>query len=411
MNLLIKLLTRLILPLLVIGAGVAMAMYYVKHPPEAKRQPPPRRARLVEVTPVRFTDERVVVHAMGTVKPAREVALQPRVSGQIIKVSDEFAPGGQFTEGDVLVQIDPADFLLGVRQRESDLAQAKSALDLELGQQAVAKREFEMLGETVKTDERALVLRQPQLARAQAAVDTAQAALDLAKLHLERTTVRVPFNAMVRERHVNLGMQVTPATTLAMVTGTDAFWIEVAVPVDELQWIEVPRSNSKDGSRARVYNEAAWGAEAFREGRVIRLMGDLETEGRMARLLVEVPDPEAMMPGQKGKPRLLLDDYVRVEIDGIELKSVAALHREWVRDSDTVWVLGADNKLEIHPVRVMFRGRDRLYVRDSLRDGERIVTTDLAAPVHGMPLRTAEDVNKATQMPERPVTGDRAGGS
>lgn len=417
MNILIKLLTRLILPLLVVGAGLALAMNYVNNPPKATRQPSPRLPRLVEVMPVRFTDERVVVHAMGTVMSAREVSLQPRVSGQIVKVSDEFVPGGHFNEGDVLVVLDPSDFLLAVRQRESDLAQAKSALDLEFGQQAVAKREFEMLGEAVKEDERALVLRQPQLARAQAALDTAQAALDLAKLNLERATVRAPFNAMVRERLVNLGMQVTPSTTLAKVTGTDAFWIEVAVPVDELQWIRVPRSNGQTGSVVRVFNEAAWGASVFREGRVIRLMADLEKEGRMARLLVEVIDPEALLSSQNGKPRLLLDDYVRVEIEGIELKSVASLERRLVRDGDTVWVMNGEKKLEIRPVQVAFRGRDRLYVRDSLRDGELIVTSDLASPVAGMPLRTATDdvrpvVNRNRQdagqdTGERP----RAGGS
>jgi RND family efflux transporter MFP subunit len=391
MKLLIKILTRVILPLLIIGGGVVLANYLIDTSPKAKRQPPPRRARLVEVTPVEFTDQRVVIHAMGTVVPAREVALQPRVSGQIIEVSGEFLPGGHFKEGDILVKIDQADYLLAVRQRESDLAQAKSALDLEFGQQAVAKREFEMLGEAVKEDERALVLRQPQLAQAEARMATALAALDQAKLNLDRTTVKAPFNAMVRERHVNLGMQVTPATTLAMLTGTDAYWIEVAVPVDELQWLDIPKSSDKDGSAVRVYNEAAWGAEAFRAGRVIRLMSDLEKEGRMARLLVEVADPDSLLPVNKDKPRLLLGDYVRVEIDGREIKNVAALARRLVRDGNTVWVLNTEGKLEIRPVQILFRGRDRLLVSDSLKVGEKIVVTDLASPVAGMELRTATD--------------------
>lgn len=387
MNMLLKILTRLILPVLVIGAGVALASYYVKTSPHAQRQPPPRQARLVEVALVGFSTHRTVVQAMGTVMPSREVAVQPRVSGQILKVGNEFVPGGLFRENDVLVELDAADYELAVRQRESDWARAKSALELEMGQQSVALREFAMLGEKVSDTERALMLRQPQLARAQADVQVAQAALDLARLNLERTKVRVPFNGVIRQRPVNVGMQVTPSTTLAVLTGTDTFWVEASVPVDQLVWIRLPTAGEQGGSNARVFNESAWGSKAFRSGRVIRLLSDLERDGRMARLLVEIPDPEALLSENRGQPRMLLGDYVRVEIEGIEVESVVKLPRQVVRDGRAVWVMNERNELEIRPVQIVFRGPDHVLVRDSLRDGERIVVTDLASPVAGMPLR------------------------
>jgi hypothetical protein len=176
------------------------------------------------------------------------------------------------------------------------------------------------------------------------------------------------------------------------------------VPVDDLQWLEIPKSASDAGSTVRVYNEAAWGADGFREGQVMRLMTDLEKAGRMARLLVEVRDPDAMLPENKGKPRLLLDAYVRVEMAGIEVKSVAALPRRYVRDGNTVWVMTADKKLEIRPVEIVYRGRENLFVRDSLKTGERIVTTDIAAPVPGMSLRTDED----NQQPGKPRKSERS---
>lgn len=388
-----KVLARILVVTLVLAVGLAVSVALVKTGPKTERKPPPRQARLVAVTPVVVADQRVVVHAMGTVKPAREVAVQPRVAGQVVKLSEEFVPGGHFAEGAMVLQLDQADFVLAVRQRESDWEQAKSALELELGQQTVARREFEMLGEPMKEDDRALVLRQPQLAKAQAALDAAKAALDLAKLNLERSTVTAPFAATVRERHVNVGMQVTPSTVLATLSGTDAYWIELAVPVDELKWIETPRTGTEQGALARVYSEAAWRTNTFREGRVVRLLNDLEKDGRMARLLVEVGDPEALSPANKGKPPLLLGDYVRVEIEGIELKAVAALDRQWIRDGRFVWLMDAGKKLEVRPVEVVFRGRDRLLVRDGLRAGEQVVVTDLASPVAGMLLRTADASN------------------
>lgn len=392
----LKTVLRVGLPVVVLAAGGALAVGLIETAPKAKRKPPARQARLVEVEPVRFTKQKTVVNAMGTVQPSRDVELRPRINGEIIKVSDEFIPGGRFREGEMLLEIDPTDFELAVRQRESDVAQARSELALEQGQQTVAKREFELLGETIKDEDRALVLRQPQLEQVRARLQAAEAALAQAKLNLERTAVRAPFNALIRTRLVNVGMQVTTVSPLATLTGTDTFWIEVTVPVDQLKWIRIPRSRDEAGSAVRVFNEAAWGQTAYREGHVIRLLSDLEKEGRMARLLIAVQDPMAIQPANDGQPKLLLGDYVRVDIEGIELDAVAAVDRTLVRDGNTIWVMNEKDQLEIRPIQVVFRGRDQLFIRDSLRDGERLVVTDLAAPVVGMPLRIQGDANPAS---------------
>ncbi|NQU10294.1 efflux RND transporter periplasmic adaptor subunit [bacterium] len=383
-------LRRAALPLLVLGAGALLAIGLIQTAPHTKRQPPARQARLVEVRPVRIGPQRTVVYAMGTVQAAREVAIHPRVSGEIVGVNPEFVPGGRFAEGTTLLQIDPTDYELAVRQRASDVAQAESDLALERGQQSVAQREYELLGETVAPEDAALVLREPQLAKVQATLQAAQAALDQAKLDLARTTVTAPFNAIVRARAVNVGMQVTPTMALATLTGTDEYWVEVAVPVDQLRWIRIPASAAEAGSTVGVYNATAWGPDAHRDGQVVRLLGDLEPDGRMARLLVAVADPLAIQPAHAGQPALLLNDYVRVEIDGLELPEVAEVDRPLVREGDTVWVMNAQDQLEIRPVEILFRGRDTLLIRDNLRDGERLVVTDLAAPVAGMPLRTQD---------------------
>ncbi len=381
----IRFLVRAGLPLVVLVAGGALAIALVETGPKAERKPPTRQARLVDVQSVRFSRQRTVMYAMGTVHPAREVELRPRVTGEIIAISDEFVPGGRFLKGETVLQIDPTDYELAVEQRESEVAEAQSTLALELGQQSIAKREYELLGETIADEDRALVLRQPQLESVRANLKTAQAALQQAKLNLDRTTVRAPFNAVVRTRGVNVGMQATTLTPLATLVGADQYWVEVTLPVDQLQWIEIP------GSTVRVFNEAAWGEKRYREGRVIRLLSDLEEEGRMARLLVAVDDPLALKPERAGQPQLLLGDYVRAELAGIELDSVAAVNRRLFHEGDQVWVMNDKDELEIRPVAIAFRGRDQLFVSEGLRHGERLVTTDLPSPVEGMPLRTQDE--------------------
>jgi len=171
--------------------------------------------------------------------------------------------------------------------------------------------------------------------------------------------------------------------------------VEAAVPADQLKWIRIPRKSGEKGSEARVYDEAAWGEGVFRKGRVVRLAGDLEEEGRMARLLVSVPDPLSLEKANAGAPVLLIDSYVRVEIEGIRLENVVPLERRMLREGEYVWIKGEDGLLDIRKVDILFRGRDRVLVRDGIEEGERIVSTDLAAPVDGMPLRTRDEADRA----------------
>jgi len=395
-----RLLVRVGLPLLVLAAGGLLAMILVKSSPRAERKPLERQARLVEVQPIRFAPQHTLVQAMGTVQPAREVELRPRVGGEIIAVSGEFVPGGRFLKGQTVVEIDPTDYELAIKQKESDVAEARSNLALEIGQQSVAKREFELLGETISKEERGLVLRQPQLEKVRAKLKTAQAALEQAKLNLDRTNVRAPFNALVRTREVNMGMQVTTINTLATLIGTDEYWIEATLPVNQLRWIEIANGASKTGSTVRVLNEVAWGADRYRTGHVIRLLSDLEEQGRMARVLIAIKDPLGLEPPEVKQPRLLLGDYVRVEIEGKELESAAALERRHFHEGNRVWIMNEKDRLEIRAVAITYRGRDRMFVTNGVHEGERMVTSALPAPVEGMLLRTQDESPPAEETDE-----------
>lgn len=461
-----------LLAVAVLAGGAFAAVTLIKTGPKAKRRPPERHAQLVEVTVARASRERAVVHAMGSVAAARMVNLQPRVPGEIVELDPECVLGGRFAAGQTVAKLDPADYEIAVEQqatevdrlaavltqrqsevlqrasdvdqsaslieqraadlamKESALVQAEAALKIEQGQQAVAKREYELLGRAADGADRDLVLRRPQLQTAEAACGSAraatrsaeaalaaaragkkaaeaikqsaeaavkaadaahkaaEAALWKAVLDLERTTIRAPFNAIVVAESIDRGAQVSPTTTLARLVGTDEYWVEVFVPVDQLKWIQVPRTPGEPGSRVRVFNEAAWGPKVFRNGTVLRLDGSLEEQGRMARLLATVPDPLGLAEASGRPPVLLLGSYVRVEIDGAELDGVVPIPRALMRDGDHVWVMDGESKLDIRPVTVAFRSRDRVLVSGGLKAGERVVTSDLPAPVQGMALRT-----------------------
>lgn len=379
----------IVLAVLIIGVVIAVAL--VKSSPRVRPLIPPPQATLVETKPVSVSPQLVSIQAMGTVTPSQQIDLRPRVSGEILRISDDFFPGGYFNAGETILQIDPADYELAVRQMHKNVADAHTELKLEEGNQTVVQKDLELLGEVVAEEDLELVLRQPQLARARASVDAAEAQLHRAELDLERTTVKTPFNSIVQSRSVNIGTQVGPSNSLATLVGTDTYWIEVSVPVDKLKWIQIPRASGGTGSKVTITDDAAWPAGASRTGRVFRLAADLEPEGRMAKLLVSVEDPISLNAGNANLPRLLLGSFVRVVIEGSELQESIGLGREFVRDGNTVWILSEGNTLEIRPVEIGFRGQSDVIITGGLQPGENIITSQIASPVAGMPLRTADD--------------------
>ena len=104
------------------------------------------------------------------------------------------------SKGDLLLRIDPADFENAVSISKSELEQAEASLAIEEGRQSLAKKELALLEGTIDEINRALVLREPQIASIRAEVNAAQAAVERAQLDLDRTSVFAPFDAQILSR-------------------------------------------------------------------------------------------------------------------------------------------------------------------------------------------------------------------
>ena len=380
---------RLLLVGLIITAAVAIYRYQIRTSPRAGRKKPPRQAKLVQVIPVRKDDCVAIIRQNGTVIPAQQVTLQPQVTGQIVEISDDVVPGCMVEAGQKLVAIDRRDYEIAVEQTQSTVAMTEKDLKLERGNQAVARQEFELLGEVITEEDRELVLREPQLASAQAALKSARAALKKSQINLARCEISAPFNAIVQRKHVDLGATVATNSQLVTLIGTDEAWIEVLVPTHEVQWLYIPQGNGDRGSRVTV-RCSAWKSGQSRTGRVVRLYGELEPEGRMAQLLVAVDDPFCLKPENRAAPQLLMGSYVSAEIQGRTLASVFPIKWSHLRDNNTVWTMNDKSELQIRKVEIAFRGPEQVYVRDGLAEGEHLVVTDISAPVPNMPLRVAQ---------------------
>jgi RND family efflux transporter MFP subunit len=378
--------TILICTVLLLAGAASLFIIFSTEPVPQRESAVRETAMLVEVSDVESGSFRPMIQATGVVRPAREIHLRPRVAGEVVEMSGAFVPGGFVKAGDLLLRIDEADFRILLQQRESELQQAIALLEIEHGRQDIAERDYRQLGKSLDEDNRALVLREPQLRSAEAGVQSARAALEQARLDLERTRITAPFDAQILSRDVNLGSQVSPGNTLARLVGIDQYWVETTVPLDRLRWLSFPGESGAAGSAVTLRHRTAWPEKQSRNGRLYRLVGELEGDTRMARVLVTVDDPLAHREESAALPPLLIGSFVQCVLEGREIENVVKIDRKHVRKDDTAWVM-ADGKLEIRQLEIVFQDAEHAYVREGLAGGDRIVTTSLSSVREGAPLR------------------------
>jgi len=377
-------LLQLVIVIAVLGGGIFMAKHLMQTGPEAKPRKFVPSPHLVDVETVHYQPFHLSVQSMGTVVPATEIDLTAGVGGEILEAAGNFVPGGYFAKGEMMLQIDPTDFTLNIRQLESDVRIAENELTAEMGNQRIAAKEFALLGQQVSEEERQLMLRAPQLATKKANLQTTEARLAQARRDLDRTRITAPFNAVIRSQAVHAGARVTATTPLATITGTDEFYLRLLVPVSDLKWIVFPEDHgTATVSTVKIFINNTNDTGAVRTGTLFRLAPDLEEQGRMAVIYATIPDPLCLLPENKDKPKLLLGSYVRTVIEGTELSSVVPIARSHLRDHNTVWIMSKDSKLEIRPVDIVAKTPDTVLIKAGVTEGEKLITSNLSSPVDG----------------------------
>ena len=351
--------------------------------PEAERtQAAKRTAMLVEVLTAEKGNFQPRITALGEVRAAREVTLGSRVSGEIIERAENFVDGGLVKAGEVVVRLDPTDYQKILARRESEHQQALADLKLEKGQRKIAELDLELLEETLEIKDKDLALREPQLQSAQAAVDLAAIAVEQARLDFERTQIKAPFDAQVLTNRVEIGAQISSGSEVGRLVALDEYWVIATVPMASLRLVDY--SNDENASVAEIRNPEAWGADVVRTGKVVRLLGSLDNETRLARVVISIKDP---LGREGGLPPLILESLLDVAILGNSISEVVRLPREYLRKNDTVWI-NEEGALSVREVEVVFRDKSFAYLSKGVEAGEEIVTTSLASVSEGAALRT-----------------------
>jgi RND family efflux transporter MFP subunit len=395
-------LLQALLAVVIVGAGVAGAVTFImlKKPPERKEQD--LQAPLVDVVQLRSKDIPMVVQGYGTAKPKVEVDIIPEVAGKVVYIHPKLIVGGLIPANQIILRIDPRDYELAVRQAEAAVADAKVLLETEQAEAEVARTEWKQLHPDTEPAS-PLVLRQPQIRKAKALLDSSEAQLATAKLRLERTSLSMSFDVLVTSENVDLGQYVVMGQPLAKGYGTNSVEIEVPLKDSELAWFDVFEnsifsngdSNSEKGTPAEVKATFA-GTEHTWKGFVIRTAGQVDKTSRMISVIVEVQEPFDI---QNGRPPLLPGVFAEVLIKGNTLRNAVAVPRDAIREGNQMWIVNG-NRLGVRPMKIVRADKNFAYVVSTDLDQAEVVISSLDAVIDGMEVRTEADTITASEHAE-----------
>lgn len=260
----------------------------------------PQKNMAPEVGVVTIQPERVVLttELPGRTAAYRVADIRPQVNGLILKRA--FEEGSLVQAGDLLYQIDPAQY-------QAAYDQAKAAVDMaEASLPAVRLREqrFKELVESRAVGQQDYDDALAALRQTEAQLEVSKAALEAAKINLSYTPIKAPISGRIGRSSVTEGALVTAYQPVPLATVQQLDPIYVDVPQSTAELLRLQRrmmddqfsSDTEDQNKVTIIRE---------DGTVYPKEGKLEfrditvnptTGSVILRIVVPNPDSE-LLPG------------------------------------------------------------------------------------------------------------------
>jgi len=331
---------KIIVPFVFIGLALLGVKILI-----INKKPLPARAPEVvvaqaDVISVEQKDHRPPVISYGTVQSYFETTLVPQVSGQIKEVSQEFRAGKMVQKDTVMARIDNTDYVAALALENSNLAIARRTLAEEQIKAEQAAKDWLASGRDLAsaTD---FVLRKPQLAAAQAAIESTEAAVRKAEVDIERTIVRAPYDAVVLSRTASAGNFASQQQSLGKLVATERVEIRLPLTANQAARVNLPGLGNKDSAdELEVIVHSATKVGSHWQGKLVRTELAVDARNQVTYVIAEVESPYAAIP----QP-LIVGTFVNVTIPAKMIPGAYQVPESALVNDSLVWVLDGENQL------------------------------------------------------------------
>ena len=364
-----QLLNLIFLPLVIIGA-VLLVKNWIANKPERVVKKPPVVVPQAEYVARSLSTETPTIATFGTTQSFFETGVSAQVAGELLEVSANFNTGNRVSRGELLAEIDPADYLTAISQSETTLSQAKQTLAEEKTLSALAAEDWVDSGRRLE-DAADFTLRKPQLAAAKATVSSAEAQLQQARLNLERTKVRAPFDAVVTARSASPGNVVAIGASLGTLVSRDKAEVRLPLTPEQVSLVKIPNSGTstdlQEATVARLQTPSQPGREW--QARLVRTEPGVNLQNQVIYVIGQIEKPfedlDRFLP---------LGAFVNVKIEGKPIADCYHIPATALVEDSFVWAIDEDDSLIKIPAKRLYSSKEMNLV--SLED------SPLEDPVH-----------------------------
>jgi RND family efflux transporter MFP subunit len=354
------------------------------------------RAQTVQTTPIVTaypSQQYVVLNATGYVVAQRKAAISSKATGRLEWLG--VAEGSRVKEGDVIARIDDRDVVAQAQSVEASVRAARANVqqsEVERQNAQVEYRRNEELVEKNFISRSALDNAKARLDRAQAGVASAQANLNAAianarnaRVSVDYTQIRAPFDGVILSKSANVGDLVTPFSSAtdskgAVVTMADMSTLEVEADVSESSLAKV-----HVGQPAEIVLDAL--PDTRFRGHISRMVPTVDRAKAtvMTKVRFDAIDPR-ILPEMSAKV-----SFLSQEVTADQQKPLLAVNPDALsqRDGRTVVFVMREGHAVAVPVTPGVKVGDATSVTGDVKSGDKVVAKPAPSLQSGALVKTA----------------------
>jgi membrane fusion protein, multidrug efflux system len=345
-----------------------------------KSAPPPAGPPEVGVVTVQPQQVTLTTELSGRTTPQLIAEVRPQVGGIILKRL--FTEGSDVKAGQVLYQIDPATYQAAFASAKASQARAEANLN---SVRLKAERYRDLVGikavSRQDNDDAQAMFKQ-----AEADVASTKAAVETARINLAYTRITAPISGRIGRSTVTTGALVTASQTAALATvqQLDSMYVDVTQSTADLLKLKQSLANGvlKKSSSAQVKLLMEDGSQYPLTGTLKFSEVTVDQSTGSVTLRAVFPNPkQALLPGM----------FVRaILVEGVNENAILVPQRGVTRNPKgdaVVMVVGAEEKVEPRPIKVVRTVGDSWLVSDGLKTGDRVILEGLQKARPGTPVK------------------------
>jgi multidrug efflux pump subunit AcrA (membrane-fusion protein) len=422
---------------LIIALAIGLVVYKVKNKPPIEHEKLQFPIKAVKVITVKKIPYRAHAVAYGNVEPQVILKAKSEVSGKISYIHPQLKQGGSLPKGTVVLKIEPTTFKFSLDQSKAGLSGSQSSLkqlqveeksawrSMKIAEKnlAVEKKELQRIQKiwnkrliarsTLDKEQQKVLLLQQQVedlkgklgtfaSRKQAIlaqIKQSRTKVEQTQDTLGRTEIRLPFDARIGKVFVEKG-EFTPAGAVMFeALGTKAVEINAQLSTRQFRPLlsrfghKIVNLNNpsnfqkildKIGLEARVHLVGIPDKTIFWKGKLLRISESIDPVRDTIGLVVLVDKPyDGVIPGER--PPLLKGMYTAISFYAPATPAFviprSAMHQ------GRVYIVKQDNTLEIRPVSVRFQQGRFIVLKEGVKEGEKIIISDVIPIIEGLPLK------------------------